>query len=422
MENIALGLSQFGGDMNMTDKKISNELSGNGQMTRQEMVDRARAMIPVLAERAGKQDENRRILPETMKELQEAGFFRILQPRRWGGYEMDPGTFAEVQMALAEGDVSVGWMFGVVGVHAWHLALFDDRAAQDVWGDDTSVLLGSPYSPGKATPVDGGYLFSGRWKFSTGSEYCDWSLLGGIVNPEDAKGKSFLEADYRTFLIPRKDYEIVDTWHVHGLKGTGSQDLVIKDIFVPDYRTLDFRDVWKLDVPGHAVNNAPLYHLPFVQVFLRTVSNASIGGLQGMLDAVLEYGAKRVGAMGLATVDDPDALIACAEAAAGIDEMKLVLHRNFDLMRERAERGEGISTAEALQFRYQASSVADRCIDLARPLYKAAGSGSVYMERSIGRYFNNLMVAGQHGSNAGRGYGRVWGKKLLGQDVQDAGV
>jgi len=390
--------------------------------TRQELVARARAMIPVLAERAARQDDNRRMLPETMAELKEAGFFRILQPRRWGGYEMEPGTFAEVQMALAEGDASVGWVFGVVGVHSWHLALFDDRAQRDVWGTDSSILIGSPYSPGRAEPADGGYIFNGRWRFSSGSEACDWTFLGGIVSPEKSAGRPFLEADYRTFLLPRKDYTIVDTWHVNGLKGSGSQDIVVTDMFVPSHRTLDFRDVWKMKVPGHAVNDAPLYHFPFVQVFHRAVSNASIGALQGMLDAFLAYGATRVGAMGLATIDDPDALIAAAEAAAGIDEMKLVLHRNFDLLMERTKRGESLTQGEALQFRYQCSSVPDRCVELARPLFKAAGSGGVYTDRAIGRFFNNLMVAAQHGSNNGRGYGRIWGKKLLGQVFDEAGV
>jgi 3-hydroxy-9,10-secoandrosta-1,3,5(10)-triene-9,17-dione monooxygenase len=390
--------------------------------TRAELVARARAMIPVLAERAARQDENRRMLPETMAELKEAGFFRVLQPRRWGGFELDPGTFAEVQMALSEGDATVGWVYGVVGVHNWHLALFDDRAQRDVWGTDTNALIGSPYQPGKATPADGGYIFNGRWKFSSGSEYCDWTFLGGIVDPEKSAGKPFLEADYRTFLLPRKDYEIIDTWHVNGLKGSGSHDIVVTDMFVPSHRTLDFRDVWKRQVPGHAVNDGPLYHLPFVQVFHRAVSTGSIGALQGMLDAFLAYGAKRVGAMGLATVDDPDGLIGAAEAAAGIDEMKLVLHRNFELLMERAKRGETLTQAEALQYRYQCAAVPDRCLDLARPLFKASGSGGVYTDRAIGRFYNNLMVAAQHGSNNGKGYGRVWGKKLLGQEITDAGV
>jgi 3-hydroxy-9,10-secoandrosta-1,3,5(10)-triene-9,17-dione monooxygenase len=387
-----------------------------------ELIAHARAMIPVLAERASRQEANRRLLPETMAELKQAGFFKILQPRRWGGFELDPGTFAEVQMALSEGDPSVGWVYGVVGVHAWHLALFDDKAAQDVWGEDSSVLIGSPYAPGRAVPAEGGYIFNGRWKFSSGSEYCDWTFLGGIVNPEESAGKPFLEADYRTFLLPRKDYEIVDTWHTNGLKGSGSHDLVVKDAFVPAYRTLDFRDVWRNQTPGQLVNTSPLYKFPFVQVFHRAVSNGSIGALQGMLNAFLEYGAKRVGAMGLATVDDPDALLGAAAAAAGIDEMKLVLHRNFDLIMERAKQGKSLTQAEALQFRYQCAAVPDRCVELARPLYKAAGSGGVYTDRSLGRFFNDLMVAGQHGSNNGAGYGRVWGKKLLGQEITDAGV
>src|SRR6516164_11059286 len=116
-----------------------------------ELIARARAMVPALAERSLAQRQARRILPETIAELQEAGFFRVLQPRRWGGYEMDLGTFYEIEMALAEGDMSTGWTYGVSGVHPWFMALLDDRAAQEVWGTDSSRLICSSLMPaGKA--------------------------------------------------------------------------------------------------------------------------------------------------------------------------------------------------------------------------------------------------------------------------------
>jgi len=382
-----------------------------------QLIGRAKAMIPVLAARAAQQAGDRRIATETIEELREAGFFRILQPRRWGGYECDPGTFAEVQIALAQGDMSTAWVFGVVGVHAFQLALFDDRAAQDVWSEDDSTIVASTYMPtGRATPVEGGFRFSGRWKFSSGTEHCSWVLLGGLVgDPADG--------DYRTFLLPRSDYRIEDTWHVMGLKATGSQDIVVEDAFVPAYRVHDLRDAYVTGVsPGHAVNTAPLYRIPFVQVFSRVVTNGCIGALQAMLDAFIGYASKRIGTTGSPTARDPDAQRACAEAALAIDEMKLVLHRNFADLKGYAERGEMAPVALRLFYKYQCSMVAERCLDLAGKLFRSTGGHGLYDTMPLGRIYNDLIAARQHISNQSQVIGRNYGAVLLGLENPDIQV
>ena len=176
-----------------------------------ELIARARAMIPTLARRSPEQRQKRRILPETIAEMQAAGLLRVLQPRRWGGYEMELGTFYDIEIALAEGDMSTGWTYGVLGVVSWFLGLIDDRVAQEVWGSDTSGLICSSTMPaGKATTVDGGFRLSGHWRYASGSEHCDWALLGGMVTAENAP------PDWRFFVVPRRDYKTVDTWQVAG--------------------------------------------------------------------------------------------------------------------------------------------------------------------------------------------------------------
>ena len=198
------------------------------------LLQRAREMVPVLASRARKTEELRRVPDETVAEMQAAGFFRVLQAKQYGGYEMDPQVFYDICMTLAEGCMSTAWIYGVIGVHNWQLACFDPRASEDVWGKDTSVLVASTYMPkGQVKPVEGGFQFSGRWGFSSGIDHAQWVLLGGLIFPADGKGPP----EYRTFLLPRKDFEVIDTWHVMGLKGTGSKDIVVKDVFVPEYRT-----------------------------------------------------------------------------------------------------------------------------------------------------------------------------------------
>ena len=163
----------------------------NQDLIRQRLSQRARELVPILRERALNAAQAGQLPEETLKDFQDAGFFRILQPSRWEGYELEPKDFFDVQMTLAEGCMSSAWVLGVVAIHNWQLALFDDRAAQDVWGSDSSVLISSSYMPvGKVERVDGGFKLSGRWGFSSGSKHCDWAFLGALVPPAEAGGRS----------------------------------------------------------------------------------------------------------------------------------------------------------------------------------------------------------------------------------------
>src|SRR5262249_41607436 len=147
-----------------------------------EIIARARALIPVLAGRARAARGARCISEETIAEMQRAGLFRVLQPRRWGGYEHDLHTFYEVELALAEGDRSAGWIYGVSGVHPWFMALLDDRAAQEVWATDSSRLICSSLMPaGKARASEGGFRLNGRWRYASACVHCEWALLGALV-------------------------------------------------------------------------------------------------------------------------------------------------------------------------------------------------------------------------------------------------
>ena len=143
------------------------------------LVARARAMIPNIANRAAAARRERRVPEETIRDMEEAGFFRIFQPARWSGYEMKPQAFYDVLIALAEADMSTGWVYGVLGVHPWLMGLMEDRAVHDVWGDDDTTRLCSSLMPvGRAEPVEGGFSLTGHWRFSSGCDYAKWALLG----------------------------------------------------------------------------------------------------------------------------------------------------------------------------------------------------------------------------------------------------
>jgi 3-hydroxy-9,10-secoandrosta-1,3,5(10)-triene-9,17-dione monooxygenase len=373
-----------------------------------EVIARARALIPVLAERAPAAEQERRLPQATIADMQKAGFFRVLQPKRWGGFEMDMATYWEVQLALAEGCMSTAWVYGVVGVHPWLMALADDRAARDLWGEDDTALVSSSLMPaGTVVPAPGGFRLSGHWKFSSGCDHCQWAFLGVNASLDQAK-----PPDRCVLLVPRSDYRILDTWHVAGLKATGSQDIVVEDAFVPAHRVVQFSDTFRGLGPGQAVNGAPLYRIPFGQIFFRGVSTAALGALQGMLNSFLRYAGTRVGRGGR-TADDPVARLVCAEAVAALDEMKTTLRRDFGNLSAYAERGELPSIALRMEYKFHSALVAERCSVLAARLFKATGGAGLYSDQPFGRVLADINAARQHISNQFEMIGRNWAAVLL---------
>ena len=173
-------------------------------------------LLPVIRQRAQEAEDARCVPQESVKALAETGFFRLLQPARFGGLEADPITFYTAVRMIASACGSTGWVSSVVGVHAWQLALFPAQAQEDVWGTDPATRMSSSYAPtGKAKLTDGGYRLDGRWSFSSGCDHASWVLLGGIVTNDEGQ-----PVDFCTFLLPNTDYTIDDVWDTVGLRGT----------------------------------------------------------------------------------------------------------------------------------------------------------------------------------------------------------
>jgi 3-hydroxy-9,10-secoandrosta-1,3,5(10)-triene-9,17-dione monooxygenase len=381
-----------------------------------DLVGRAEAMIPALRERATQAEADCRVPDETIRAFQNAGFFKILQPRRWGGYEMDPQAFYAVQMKVAEGCMSSAWVLGVVAVHNWQLALFDAQAQADVWESDPTTLISSSYMPrAKVTPVEGGYQISGRWGFSSGVDHCQWAFLGGLV-PDPEGGPP----DYRTFLVPRGDFSVDRNWDTLGLRGTGSHDVIVEDAFVPAYRTHRSKDGFAVTSPGLKVNDAALFKLPFGQIFVRAVSSSSIGALQGALDAFRDYASVRVSSNTFSkTAEDPDVQMVIAETESAIDEMKTTLNRNFGVLMGKARSGEALDLKERLLFRFQSGQILDRCAALISRMFYSCGAQGVYRNGPICRTFADIHTGRTHIANNPAATGRNLGAVTLGMPNTD---
>jgi 3-hydroxy-9,10-secoandrosta-1,3,5(10)-triene-9,17-dione monooxygenase len=396
--------------------KDAPETAGNGAAPAPaEIVARAQAMIPILAKRSLAGRKERRIADATIADMQQAGLFRVLQPKRWGGYEMDLNTFYEVQFALGQGDMSTSWIYGVSGVHPWFMALLDDRAAQDVWGQSNSTLICSSLMPaGKAVPEPEGFRLSGRWKYASCCDHCDWALLGGLVESEGGGAPAG-----RIFLVPRSDYRSLDTWQVCGLQATGSWDIVVDGVFVPVYRSQSMLDNFSLRGPGQTVNRSSLYRLPFGQIFVRGISTSALGALQGMLNAFMAYGRTRVTRAGGRPSENPFIQLVCAEAAAAIDEMRTVLRRNFEHLHAFADRGDMPPLDLRLQYKFQSTAVTERCTRLAARIFQATGAAGLAEELPFGGILADLTAGRQHISNQYEYIGSSWGGVMFGLENRD---
>jgi 3-hydroxy-9,10-secoandrosta-1,3,5(10)-triene-9,17-dione monooxygenase len=377
-----------------------------------ELIQRARDLAPTLASRAVHAAEERRIPDATIADFKEAGLFRMLQPARFGGLEVDPNVFFEVQMTVAAACPSSAWVLGIVAVHSWQMALFPLEAQTEVWGKDQTTLISSSYAPtGKIERVKGGYRVNGRWSFSSGCDHCQWVFLGGFVASE-VEGKP---PEMRTFLVPRSDYTIDDTWFVAGLRGTGSKDIVVDNAFVPEHRTHRIIDGFKRTSPGNEHNPAPLYKLPFGQIFVRSVSTSAVGIAEGALRAYVDQASKRIAASDASKVaDDPATQTVAARAAATIDESRVVLFRDMDEMMALARAGQDIPLDRRVRFRYHSARVVDRCAEAVDELFSASGGRAIFQTSPILRFFLDIHAARGHYANNPEKPARNAGGVLLG--------
>lgn len=368
------------------------------------------ALVPVLRQRAPQAKQLRRLPAETIDDLRRAGFFRVLLPRALGGFELAPQDFFRLQMRLAEGCMSTAWAGGIIAVHAFQIALMDQRAQRDVYGDNPDTLVSSAYAPvGTVTPVEGGFRLSGRWGWSSGSDHCTWALLGAIVPGEG----------YRTFLLPRTDYQVVDTWQVMGLEGTGSNDIVVENALVPDYRTHRQLDGFNLTNPGVTADSHPMYRIPWGQLFVRTVCTGALGAAKAALE--LYIGTVRGAASSDVTklAGDTETQTRVAQAANTIDEAECILYRNFDRMMAQVSAGETIPMHERVKYRYQAALVVDKCLSVIDSLFAVAGGRSVFLGAPMQQLFLDIHTARAHIANNPTGFARNYGRVLLGMENAD---
>jgi 3-hydroxy-9,10-secoandrosta-1,3,5(10)-triene-9,17-dione monooxygenase len=354
------------------------------------------ALLPSIRERAAEVEHRCMISRDVINRLTEAGMFRATQPRQWGGLELDAASFFEAAARVASACGSTGWVASVVGIHPWHIAMFDPQAQSDVWSADPDTRASTSYAPtGQAREAPGGFRVSGRWSFSSGVDHCDWVILGAVV-PDDEPGG--LGPEFRSFLIPRGDFTVDhESWHVTGLAGTGSKDVLVADALVPEYRTHSSTQVYERTDPGREINDRPLYRLPWSVVFPYAIASPAIGAAAGALDLFIQNNRERVSVAGGRTVSaSPGLHLRLAESLTEVEAARTRLAMTWTDFQSRVTQGEEIPYVLRARCRYDAAHALAHCAGAVYRVLEVNGGRTMQAGEAFQRMFRDLLAMRNH--------------------------
>jgi 3-hydroxy-9,10-secoandrosta-1,3,5(10)-triene-9,17-dione monooxygenase len=378
------------------------------------LLSEAKRLAPQLAETAARDRELRRLSDQTWRILLDGGFVRSLQPARWGGGEVALIDFVDAMLELSRVSPAAGWVAGVIGVHPWQLALFEDAAQRELWGEDAATMHSSSYNPtGRAEKVAGGYKVSGRWSFSSGCDHCSGVMLGAICGSREVAGKPV--RDFRSFLLRRDQYQIDDNWHVAGLQGTGSKDIVVADAFVPEYRSQSHFDyATNLPLPGQKLNDGPVYRLPWSVVFHMALASATLGSARGFVDLWIAQTRDRTLSFGGRAADDALMQKRLAEATWYLDASIMRMRADASELGQMAEARKAAPMELRARMRWNLNRGCELVGQAVAELFHAATGRTVFLDHPLQERFQDLQAAMAHAYLTPDQVARAVGGSLLG--------
>jgi 3-hydroxy-9,10-secoandrosta-1,3,5(10)-triene-9,17-dione monooxygenase len=298
----------------VNDANAAISVAANDQARRKALIERAKAMVPALRERAVKAERDRRIAKETHQAFVEAGFYRIHQPKRFGGFELDLSMMIDLAAELGRGCGSSCWIFTNLAIQNLILGTHYPQTQEEVWGSKGEALIASsfPAKGGKTRKVDGGIVCDGLWSFASGVDFADWNNMQVFIPQEGGPPQ------HRFALVPNADYEIVDDWTAAGLAGTGSRSIRLRECFIPDRRTLPSTLILGGVTPGSAANPSALYRIPPLTLGTKVFAGPTLGIARGALEEMENELRGRKNVAGIPMSELPTTQVRIAEASAEI--------------------------------------------------------------------------------------------------------
>lgn len=380
------------------------------------LLECARALVPVLRARAAAVERARRVPAEGVAELRAAGLFRVVQPRRFGGYELDFDLVVELVMELARGCASTAWVYGLGAAHQWLVACYPLETQHEVWDGNGDALACGSYAPaGTVSAAPGGYRLSGSWAFASGCDNMEWAALGAAmpVPGGDAPPQpGFL-------LVPAADYVIEDNWHTAGLAGTGSKTLVLEDVFVPARRAVSFARMMACRAPDAVIHAHPMYRLPMLSGIASCLAATAVGAGKGALEQYVERTRAHVTRGAIAGSESRMAEFATvqlrvAEAMASLDAAETILLRDVRAAIERLRRGGELTVEDRIRSRRGQSFAVRLAIAAVEALNASTGGGGLFLDNPVQRAWRDANAVGRHISMNWDAVGTMVGQHALG--------
>ncbi|XUW93770.1 acyl-CoA dehydrogenase family protein (plasmid) [Burkholderia sp. M6-3] len=385
----------------------------------EELRSRITSLSRTLINRAAHVEANRRVPMESIEELRAAGYFNVVKPRAFGGYEYDFSSLVDLNIDLAKWCASTAWVAGLLAAHQWLVAGFPEQAQHDVWDPNPDALVCGSYAPAcQAEAVDGGYVISGRWSFASGCECAQWSLCSAVLpagGDRAAPAPAFL-------LVPSTDYLIEDTWHVVGLAGTGSKTLILDKVFVPAHRALMFSETTSGKTPGARLYaHHPGFSVPMLSAIPSCLASVAVGAAHGALEDYLERTSRRVtrGAVSGAAnkmAEFPTIQLRVAEAAASCDAAKKVLLSDLREREATVNEGRDITVEERITSRRGQAFSVSLAIRATEALNASTGGQGLDLSHPVQRAWRDSNAVGRHISMNWDTVGTMYGQMALGLD------
>ncbi len=363
---------------------------------------------------------------ESIRELKEAGLFRILQPRAFGGFELDFSVYVKVSIELGRGCASTAWVYENNAMHQLILALFPEEAQREIWASGDPVrdarIASTGWSPkrGGARPVDGGFVLDGHWEFASGSFNCELDLILAPVEREGAGPAP----EMRLFLLDRAagEYEIVDTWHAMGLKGTASNDIVVREQFVPEHRTLLWADATRtpedgVKAQGHGVHDSAWYFVPVSDWMGWTIAPALLGAAYSALDATTARFGERRNMLGEKLADTQAVQLRIADVAARLDAAETLLLRDVAETAEAYGNRKAPTILERAAWRRNQAFCARLIFEAVESLLYRGGAHGLREGDPVERAYRDVGAGVTHVGTDWDLWGRVYGRARLGLDI-----
>ncbi|MCP5068806.1 MAG: flavin-dependent monooxygenase [bacterium] len=334
--------------------------------------------------------------------------FRLIQPKRWGGFELEPVSLIRACAELGAGCGSTSWCLGVLAVHNWMLGLYDEQAQEDVWGSDPETLLAASFAPtGQAERVADGIRVSGRWSFASGCDASKWMMVGAVVPSEGPI------PDLQMFLVPQDEYRIDDNWHVSGLAGTGSKDIVIDGAVVPEHRSLSLVQALGGHSPGRELYaDSPLYRVPFGTMLLFALVGPALGLARGAYAAFVERARTRQITYSVEKQSEQTPVhVLLGDATYQIDAVELLWERDLAEIAHMTREESDFSLENRARYKRDVGLGLRACQQVVGNLSGASGAHGIFLSSPIQRAFRDVHAMTTHAAldptQAARTMGRV---------------